>query len=125
MCSMWKTTGTHTAASPNNVVVESSEVAARPDATSAESAPPLTMKVYCSGPPAATPPGTIELTALPTSCAVATSVQCGVDVAMPTRTQTEAKLRISRMDITTNHFGSMSARSWYEPKTLTSAGHTK
>ena len=81
--------------------------------------------MYCSGPPATAPPGTTELTALPTSCDVAMSVQCRLDVEMPTRSQTEAKLSSSRIAIATNQPGLICESSSYEPNTFTTAGQTK
>ena len=98
-------TGTHNAANPNSVVSESNDVVASPDTTRPGSSPPRTMYEYCSGPPAAPPPGTVELTALPTSCEVAMSVQCRLEVEIAMSSQTHAKLAASSTAITTNHAG--------------------
>ena len=81
--------------------------------------------MYCNGPPAATPPGTTELTALPTSWEVATSSQRRVSVAIPIRSHTDMKLKSSSTAIAMNHRGRMADSSLYEPKTFTNAGQTK
>ena len=81
--------------------------------------------MYCRGPPAAGPPGTIELTLLLTSCEVAIRNQRELDVEIPISSQTHTKLANSNTAITANHHGWI-ADSWsYEPKTSTNEGHTR
>ena len=81
--------------------------------------------MYCKGPPAAAPPGTIELTLLLTSCEVAISSQCELDVEIPMSNQTHTKLANSNTAITANHHGWIAASWSKEPKTSTNEGHTK
>src|SRR5262249_44425337 len=97
--------GTHSAQSPNSAVVDSNDAAARPDTVRPGSSPPLVMKEYWRGPPTAAPPGITELTALPTSWATAISFQCRLDVEIPMRAQTHAKLANSKTTMTTNQIG--------------------
>ena len=81
--------------------------------------------MYCRGPPAAAPPGTTELTLLPTSCDVAMSTQCELAVEIPMSSQTHMKLANSSSAITANHQGRIAVNSSYDPKTSTNDGHTK
>ncbi len=79
---------------------------------------------YCVAPPVAAPPGSARLSALPVSCAHATSNQASVFNATRINTQIDTNASDSSTKIGTNQSGNTSASFGRSPKSSMSDGAT-
>ena len=109
---------------PSSVAVEISDTAVTLVAARVGAMPARLSMSNCMAPPAAAPPGTIRLKALPASCAVATGNHSSVDSASLSSAHMQTKLAASTRKIGTPHRGVMVASLGPERKTSARLGHT-
>ncbi len=109
---------------PSSVAVEISETAVTLVAARVGAMPARLSMSNCMAPPAAAPPGTMRLKALPASCAVATGNHSLVESASFSSAHMHMKLRTSTRTIGTIQSGLIVASLGPELNTLARLGHT-
>ena len=109
---------------PNSVAVEMSETAVTLVAAQVVPMPAWRSMSNCMAPPAAAPPGTMRLKALPASWAVATGNQGLTSSASRSSAHMQAKLATSARTIGMPHSGLTVLSCGPDEKTAARLGHT-